>query len=148
MVESEIVQAASNFDDQVIKPLPHIAEDIMNNAKDFDPSEGMFNRNALMRNSRIPAFFFWRQFASFGFLGGLKGFGMVWFIALKASIFPEFAAFREVHLLLIGQYLVMAFAFNGGTEALNLARRFVGDDIILYRVALLLARVIRLLARL
>src|SRR5450631_439895 len=71
---------------------------------------------------------------------------MVWFIALKAGIFPEFAAFREVHLLLISQFLVMAFAFNGGTQARNLARRFVGDDIILYCVALLLARVIRLLA--
>src|ERR1700687_4164101 len=71
---------------------------------------------------------------------------MLWFIALKARIFPEFAAFRKIHVLLIRQFFVVALALDSRTESLNLARCFVGNDVILHGVALLLARVIRLLS--
>src|SRR5258708_20816566 len=84
---------------------------------------------------------------TFGFLGRLKGYGVFRLVALKAGILPEFAAFGKYPVLLIGQFLIMALAFDGWTQAQYFARRFVRDDVILSGVALFLARVIRLLAR-
>src|SRR5438034_379949 len=147
MIKSEVMKATGNFHNQIIKPVPQVAEGIVNNAKDFHPTQAMFNPNSLARNETIGRFFLKGQVSTFGLLGRLKSLYVFRLVALKAGIFPQPAAWWKSPVLFVGQLLVMPFAFHGRTETLDFPGTLVGDDIVFAGVALLLAAVIRALAR-
>ena len=65
------MQATGDLHDQIIKAFPHVAEDIVDNPKDFHAAERVFNQDAVFGNEAVRGFFFQREVAAFGLLDRL-----------------------------------------------------------------------------
>ena len=131
------MQSTSGFHHQVIITLPQIAEDMVGDAEDFNSPDAMLDRNTLARDARIVFLFRCGQLFAFGFLLGLHNLYAWRGIALKTGILPQGTPWRKRNVLVIGQFLIMLFAFDGSTEHLDFAGTFVGHQIVLDRVPLL-----------
>ncbi len=135
------MQTARDLHDQIIETEAQITEGIGHDMKDLDPTQGVFNPNAALRDLGIEAFVGRGQFATFRLLLRLKGHHVGWFVSLKTGVLPQLTAGRENKRLSVRQRLIVLFAGHGGTEHLDFAGPLVTDDVILDGVPFLLTAV-------
>src|SRR5262245_36835598 len=119
-----------------------IAINIVDNPKHFDPTQAVFNANPLSGNGLVLRFFSRAQFGPSGFLIGLIGRGLLWFIALKTEVFPQLTAFGKTIAFLICRGFVVFFASLGPPQSFDLLGSFLRDDNILDRRTFFLTTVV------